>query len=55
MPLQLHLLSQAPRGHRTTTEQRWAVIALHKDNRSNTDIVKQLGISRNTVRENHSR
>jgi hypothetical protein len=43
--------ADAPRGHRTTTEQRWAVIALHKDNRSNTYIAKKVGMSRNTVRE----
>jgi len=41
----------APRGQRTTTEQRWAVIALHKDARSNTYIAKKLGMSRNTVRD----
>lgn len=38
------------RGHRTTTEQRWAVVAMHKDNRSNTYIARKLSMSRTTVR-----
>ena len=38
------------RAQRTTVEQRWSVIALHKDNRTNTYIHKHLGISQPTVR-----
>ena len=38
-------------GQRTTTEQRWAVVALHKDNRSNAYIARAQHISRTTVRE----
>jgi transposase len=41
--------SAAPR--RLTEEQRWAIIALHKDNRSNVYIAKHVLCSRNTVRE----
>jgi transposase len=40
----------APRGQRLTTEQRWAIIALHKDGRSNSYIARQLGVHRATVR-----
>ena len=38
------------RGQRTTTEQRWSVVSMHKDNRSNVYIADKLGISRTTVR-----
>src|SRR4051812_21605629 len=41
----------APRGQRTSTEQRWAVVAMHKDARSNTHIANKLGMSRTTVRD----
>lgn len=40
-----------PRGHRTSTEQRWSVVALHKDGRSGRYIAKHLAISRTTVRD----
>ena len=36
-------------GQRTTTEQRWSVIALRKDDRSERYIARKLGIARNTV------
>ena len=39
------------RGHRTTTEQRWSVVAMHKDGRSNCHIARNLNIARNTVRD----
>ena len=38
------------RGQRTTTEQRWSVVSMHKDERSNTYIADKLGMSRTTVR-----
>lgn len=38
-------------GQRTTTEQRWAVVAMHKDGRSNAHIGRVLNISPTTVRE----
>ena len=43
--------SPSVRGQRTTTEQRWSVVAMHKDNRSNCHIARKLGISRTTVRD----
>jgi transposase len=36
---------------RTTNEQRWAVIALHKDKRTTRYIAKRVGMSRETVRK----
>jgi transposase len=41
----------AARGQRTTTEQRWSVVALHKDERSNSYIARKLLINRATVRD----
>jgi transposase len=38
-------------GYRTTTEQRWSVVSMHKDDRSNAYIARKLGIARNTVRD----
>jgi len=35
---------------RLTEEQRWSIIALHKDNRSNSYIAKRIGCHRDTVR-----
>ena len=43
--------SPPPRGQRTTTEQRWSVVALHKDGRSNRYIARHLDIGRDTVRD----
>ena len=40
-----------PRGQRTTEEQRWSVVSMHKDDRSNTYIARKLAIARNTVRD----
>jgi transposase len=42
--------SPVERGQRTTTEQRWSVVAMHKDGRSHRHIARRLGIARETVR-----
>ena len=39
------------RGQRLTTEQRWAIVSMHKDARSNRCIARKLGVHRNTVRD----
>jgi transposase len=39
------------RGQRTSTEQRWSVVAMHKDGRSNRHIARKLGVTRDTVRD----
>ena len=40
-----------PRGQRTTEEQRWSTVALHKDGRSQRYISRKLDIGRDTVRD----
>jgi transposase len=46
-------VASPPRGQRTTEEQRWSVVSMHKDDRSNTYIARKLimTIARNTVRD----
>jgi transposase len=41
--------SPAARGQRTTTEQRWSVVSMHKDGRSNRYIARKLNMNRATV------
>src|SRR5689334_12646219 len=43
--------SPPPRGQRTTTEQRWSVVSMHKDGRSDRYIARKLNINRATVRD----
>lgn len=45
------VVAAAPRGQRTTALQRWSVVAMHNDDRSNMHIANRLNISRTTVRD----
>lgn len=44
------VVAAGPRGQRTTALQRWSVVSMHNDERSNVYIARKLNISRTTVR-----
>lgn len=45
------VVAAGPRGQRTTALQRWSVVSMHNDERSNVYIARKLNISRTTVRD----